>query len=474
MFDDDDEAEGGDEQLSNERRDSIKRYEEMVQKKEDYFFDVDALNHLIDHYFEQGELSKALDVSRYALKLHPAQFDFMLRESSLLAKTGNEISALEKLKKYELMSPDDPDLHLIRANIYSAMGDFIKAIENYHIAIRYSDQVAPIYHDLSYAYADAGDYDNAIKYMKKFLQSGWQDTFAYDQLINWLLAANRLQEGLSFLEEQIDADPYSDASWLAYAMVCKEMKLYDKALSGLDYCLVIAPDNIQAYLEQGDVYFLLENYNEAINSYQNSMEYFPNNAITFYNIGECYEHLNEFEQAREYYAKSIRLYPDLAAAWYSIGMVLSYQEKFYEAIHYLKKAVELEAQNAEFWFALADCESSLNHFNETIACYENVVELDPGNEDIWAEYSLFLFENNQVDDALDIINEGIRTLPEQAELYYYYFCFLYAAGKLEEAYLELASALVKDYNLHPVIFEVIPDLKENDNVIELIKSYENK
>ena len=41
MFEDDDESEGGDEQLSSERRDNIKRYEDMVQKKEDYFFDVD-------------------------------------------------------------------------------------------------------------------------------------------------------------------------------------------------------------------------------------------------------------------------------------------------------------------------------------------------------------------------------------------------------------------------------------------------
>lgn len=470
MFDDEDDFGLSEGQL-DDKREAVKRYEEMLREKKDYFFDVDTLNFIIDHYFEIGQYSQALEVSNYAIKLHPSQFELMLRQATLLAKTGNEKAALEALNRYEAINPVSPDLYLLRANIYCSINEFLNAIENFHTAIKFNDDPAPIYHDLSFAYADAGDYDNAIRYMKKYLQSGWQDTLAYDQLINWLSILQLLESELPFFQAQIDNDPYSDSAWLAMAMVCKELKYYDKALHALDYCLLITSENIQAYLEQGDVYFLLERYTDAIKSYQNSLEFFPGNAITYYNIGECYERLNDFETARENYGRAIRLYPDLSAAWYSLGMVLNYQEKFYEAIHYLKKSVELEPGNAEFWFALADCESSLNHFNEAIACYENVVDLEPDNEDIYVEYSLFLFENNQLQDALETIATGIKILPGNAELYYYNACYLYTDGKLQAAYEELITGLTKDNTLYPLIFDIIPGLNNDDKILEIIKSY---
>lgn len=470
MFEDEDDFGLSEGQL-DDKREAVKRYEEMLRDKKDYFFDVDALNLIIDHYFEIGQFFLALEVSNYAIKLHPSQYDLILRQATLMAKTGNEKGALDVLKKYEEINPVNPDLYLLRANIYCNLNEFLNAIDNFHTAIQFNDDPVPIYHDLSFAYADAGDYDNAIKYMKKYLKSGWQDTLAYDQLINWLTILERLEAELPFFQEQIDNDPYSDSAWLAMAMVCKELKLYDKALHALDYCILISTENIQAYLEQGDVFFLMDRYAEAIKSYENSLDFFPGNAITYYNIGECYERLNDYEKARENYARSIRLYPDLSAAWYSIGMVLSYQDKYYEAIHYLKKSVELEPNNAEFWFALADCESSLNHFNEAIACYENVVDLEPDNEDVYVEYSLFLFENNQLQDALETIATGIKILPGNAEHYYYNACYLYADGKLKAAYEELITGLTKDNTIYPIIFDVIPELKNDEKIMEIIQTY---
>jgi tetratricopeptide (TPR) repeat protein len=471
MFEDDD-ASMGEEQL-DEKKDALQKYEEMIKNRIDLFFDVDTLGLIIDAYFENNKYNQAFEACNYALKLHPTQHEFILRQASLLSKLGNDQSALEKLNTYEKLNPHNPDLYLIRANILIAQNEFDKAIDNYLQAINYNQDPAPIYHDLSFAYADSGNFNSAIKYMKMFLQSGWQDTLAYDQLINWLIITSRLESEVSFFQNQIDNDPYNDAAWLAFGMVNKELKLYDKALHAFEYCLLIANDNIQGYLEQGDVYFILEQYESAIKSYENSLEYFPGNAITYYNIGECFERLDNFEKAREHYTRAIRLYPDLAAAWYSIGMVLSYQDKMYEAIHYLKKAVELEPTNAEFWFALADCESSLNHFNEAIACYENVIDLEPDNEEIYAEYALFLFENHQLDDAIETIQMGIKTLPQNAEHYYYAACFFYADAKLQMAYEEFEQGLIKNFESHKIIFDVLPLMQNDHTITELILRYSN-
>ncbi|MBK9638230.1 MAG: hypothetical protein IPO63_10585 [Bacteroidetes bacterium] len=65
MEEDDDEMENMDER-SEHIQQSIEKYEKMREKQERYFFDVDALVKIIDHFIERLEFEKALEVTKYA------------------------------------------------------------------------------------------------------------------------------------------------------------------------------------------------------------------------------------------------------------------------------------------------------------------------------------------------------------------------------------------------------------------------
>ena len=47
---------------------SVERYEEMIRNHDQYFFDAQAFENIIDYYIEKNDPAKALQVVEYACK----------------------------------------------------------------------------------------------------------------------------------------------------------------------------------------------------------------------------------------------------------------------------------------------------------------------------------------------------------------------------------------------------------------------
>ena len=56
----------GNNDKNQEARQSVERYEEMLRKKDAYFFDVDAFLQIIENYIEKNDPVKALEVVTFA------------------------------------------------------------------------------------------------------------------------------------------------------------------------------------------------------------------------------------------------------------------------------------------------------------------------------------------------------------------------------------------------------------------------
>ena len=81
---------------------SLKKFEEMRRRKTQYFFDVDTLLNLIDHYLECLDFDSADEVTNYARSIHPDSTGFILKEAELLAMKGKKEKALAALEKVGL------------------------------------------------------------------------------------------------------------------------------------------------------------------------------------------------------------------------------------------------------------------------------------------------------------------------------------------------------------------------------------
>ena len=101
-------------------------------------------------------------------------------------------------------------------------------------------------------------------------------------------------------------------------------------------------------------------------------------------------------------------------------------------------------------------------------CYENVIEMDPQNESIWIEYAMLLYDNNESLKAVEILHQGLKYHVDNAELFFHLCAMQYESGLLQEAYTTLADGLSIDYDLHAILFELIPGIKNDKNILRII------
>jgi tetratricopeptide (TPR) repeat protein len=448
---------------------SIRRYEEMRRKKEKYFFDVDALLKIIDHFIDSLEYEKALEVTRYANSLHPHSVSFTLKEAHLFALMGREKEALDLLESAEHVNPFDIEVHIIRGNIYNSLEQFPRAIASFRKALELADeQKDDIYLSLAITYQNMADYNKAVDYYKLCLKENPANEVALEEFAVSLEFSSRMEEGITFLTSLIDEQPYAYLLWYYLGDLYGKMGQYENALKAYDYCLLIKEDFAPAHLDYAQSLSMLERFEEAIQRYLTAFEYCQPDAFTYYNMGECFEQLDKYEEARTYYRKAVKLAPEMAQAWYGLGVTFEEEERWYEAVHYIKKAIEIDNQHGDYWLALGDCEYRLNNFTEAEECYRKVIDFDPDNAEGWMAYADLLAELNRVPEAMELLNTGLMYHADNAEMHYRHVCYLYQSGFIEEAYLQLEIALEKDPSQYPLIFEVLPGLENDPRVQQLI------
>ena len=270
----------------------------------------------------------------------------------------------------------------------------------------------------------------------------------------------------------IDEYPYDFMLWYYLGEIYSKQGTFELALNAYDYCLIIKEDFAPAHLDMAQALSMMERFEDAILRYKTAFEYCQPDGFTYYNIGECYEQLKNFEEARTYYKKAVKIAPEMAQGWYGIGVTFEEEERWYEALHYVKKAIEIDDQNGEYWLALGDCEYRLNNYAEAEECYKKVVDYDPDNTEGWIAYADLLNELNRSMEASELLSTALLYHFDNIEIHYRKSCYLYLSGYLEESYLQLATALDKDFNMHPVLFEIAPQM-ENDSRVQILLSQKN-
>ena len=469
MEEDDEDFESQDD-LNEKIELSVSRFEEMIRKQDRYFFDVDALIKIIDFYIDKVDYSKALEVARYAFSLHPNSVNFLMKQAHLFAMTGQDQRALETLDRIERISPYDLELHIIRGNIFNTTGQFSAALECFKKALPLVEVKDELYFSMAITYQNMLNYPKAIEYFKLAITQNPSYELAMEELSACFGVTGKLAEGITYYKEMIDNDPYSYAAWYNLGdLLCRQGN-FEESLHAFDYCILIKEDYAPAYLDQAHVLAMLGHFEDAIKKYKQTFEYYKPDGITYFNIAECYEKLEQMDDARTYFKKAVKLLPDMAQAWYGIAITLEFEERWYEAIHYVRKAIEKDELNGEYWLLLGDCEFNLNNLIEAENCYVKVTEDEPDLIDGWLSYAHFLVETGKEDDAILIIEQGLGYHPESGELYSRQAVNYYASGKTQDAYNLIEIALDKDAEAGHYLFDMMPELKKDQVVVNLVQN----
>ncbi len=449
---------------NQELKELITRYESGLGNGAASFFDLDEFEDIIDYYLDFGLTQKARTALHHAFRIYPGSSLLNLKRAQILAFQNKREKALDLLSELEASEPENTDIKLTKAHIYSQMQQYDKSIEEYMKASEDSEQdLEDIFINIAFEYENKGDYQGASEYLKRALDINSDNESVIYELSYCFEMLDSPEEAIPYFNSYIDRHPFSTLAWFNLGVTYSQMERWNEAIDAYDYVLAIDEHFASAYFNKANALGGLGLYEKAIEAYLETFRHEEPDSLTWYYIGECYEKMERFRDAIDHYLKSVSLNDKHADAWMGVGSCYQQMGNTGLAAQYLNIAINKDPKNPEPWYMLGDVLREKADFTKADQCYRMVMSLDPEREDIWLDIHDLCLETGQNDEAISIIDQGITHFPLNPLFQYRKVVSLFFSGLVKES-LRLLDELVALYPAEAAsIYEIAPELRDHEH-----------
>ena len=453
---------------------TLNKFNEMQASEKVYFFDVDDFEILFDHFIETGDFSQASKVIELSYKQHPFAASLAIRKAQLFIVKGQLNDSMTILNSVEKIEPFNVDLLLLKATVFSQMHQNEKAISYYIKAIEnQATNELEIKLDIAMEYQELQQYEKAILMLADILDNDAENEIALHEIAHCYEMIGQIEDGVEFFETFLNEHPFSATAWFNQGDLYTRLELPEKAIESYDFAISIKEDFAHAYFNKASVYANEGDFKNALDSYLECSKNEGLNPLTFCFIGECFEKLEDYKMALHYYDKVLEVDENWGDAFIGKAAVYLLMNEDKKALPNIVKAMELVPGNPEYLSLYAKLTIRLNMDEEVIDTYEKLIEIDSDNMYIWMDYAVYYDGKDELDNAIEILMEGLAFHGQDAEYNYRIAALLLKSGKESESLIFLGEALLEDYDKNNLFFEYYEEAKNNTNVNQLIQIFKS-
>ncbi len=197
-------------------------------------------------------------------------------------------------------------------------------------------------HLLGVLFHQMGDYDSAIRYIKKALKVDPGFAEAYNSLGNVVRSRGLIDEAETYYQKALQIDPNLAIAYNNLGNIYSEKNLFDKAIFYLRKALQINPNFAEANSNLAKVLDEIEHFDEAITYCRKAIQINPNYAEAYYNLGTILLHKAQLSEAQTCYQKALERKPLFAAVFNNLGEAFKDKGQQNEAEQCYKRALQLK------------------------------------------------------------------------------------------------------------------------------------
>ncbi|MCD7780264.1 MAG: tetratricopeptide repeat protein, partial [Candidatus Gastranaerophilales bacterium] len=234
--------------------------------------------------------------------------------------------------------------------------------------------------------------------------------------------------------------------------------------------LNIEPSNHIALTNLGSIYFYKNDFYKSVNYYSRAAGLGVDNFSLYFNLGNAYAELGEFKQAMSNYIKALNMDKTNSQVYSAIGMLYQDKENFEESAIYYEKALKLENSIPDNYTNLAFVLMKLGKNLQAVKLFDNVLEMYPDNP----LYILYCANANSAAGEYDRANRLFEQVINNIHNYYQaYICYgisLYEQNNIEKAidmYNEAIMINPEITNGYILLGNLYSSLNQYENALEL-------
>ncbi|MCD7740078.1 MAG: tetratricopeptide repeat protein [Candidatus Gastranaerophilales bacterium] len=230
-------------------------------------------------------------------------------------------------------------LYIALGQVYQQLRRYDDAICEYKMAIWLDSLNLKAYDNLCSLYEEQKDFDNAIDICMKILEIQPSSASYHGKLAQYYYLKGEIDLAIEQYQTTVTLNPNSQwtsivAQTLGFIFQ-ENVKNLDAAISSYQNAHNLNPNDIDIYLNLGNVFFEKGSYDNALTVYKKALELSPHNARLHCNLGYLYWGKGDVEEAVKEYEKAIKYDNTYDIAYNNLGVI------YLDDLGMIKKAIEL-------------------------------------------------------------------------------------------------------------------------------------
>ena len=461
-------------QLSNEEEDynlSLSKFESMLKTNKILFFDSEEFEEIILHYLDMGKATLAKKALKLALEQHPKSTGLKLVQVEMLVYDDKLDIAEKLLNELYAIEPNNEEIYIQKANIYSKRDNHEKAVELLKVALKYTDDYADVYNLIGMEYLFMDNLELAKENFIKCMDEDPEDQGALYNVVYCFEFLDQNEEAIAYLDQYIDKNPYSEIAWHQSGRLNYGLKKYEEALRAFDYATLIDDEFLGAFMEKAKSLERLKRYKDAIEAYERTIELDDPTSYALLRIGKCYEKLGNKALAIKYFNKTVHEDPLLDKGWIAITDFYVRQKNYQKALFFVNKALNIDNQNRMYWKRYATINKEMNFFEEAEFGYRKAVEFGDTALDTWLFWVDILQFLGEFDTAIQTLLQATEFFPEEYEIEYRLAGLYFMLHDDKKGKFHISNGLRLNFKNHTILEELFPVVWTRKMVQNAINKY---
>ena len=408
-------------------KEAIKYYEKAVEINQN---DTDAITKIADFYVQISDSTKAMEYYDLAIKIDPKHPAAIIGKTEIYVLLSQKEKIYLELAKLDIPNLTNPQLLARVAKIYSNIGDKVKALEFYDLAIK-SD---PSYIEPYIAKAQILLMDfNKVKEIEQVLivlEKLGKDRYPY-HLVKAILDHKNADYKSAAEHFRIAYEKNSagdERVYFFYGEFLKDQQKYAEASKMLQRAYKINPDNyeyLQSYIDSIEK----EKKWKTIISLLESKTFLEKRKYRSYSsLANAYFHTKEYEKALNSINHALELNSQTTFTYYLKARILYAMGRYPEAEKEIDTAVVLDMKNFDNYMLYARILSKRGDYKGAVEKIEAAEKIDPTDQDLLLMKGVIYKNLDDYRNALKYFNRvTIKSLKKEAYL------------EIGESYLQLGK-----------------------------------